>query len=116
MVWWVARSIYVRFVECMATISLKLVTIVTERILKDRLLSEIKTLGAKGYTLTKVMGEGSRGIRASQWEGQNVKIETLVGQAVAEAIVDHVAEHYFEHYAVIVYAQDVSVVRGDKYI
>lgn len=99
----------------MATVTLKLVTIVTERILKDKLLEEIKELGAKGYTTTKVNGEGSRGVRASQWEGQNVKIETLVGPAVAEKIIDYIAEHYFEHYAVIVYAQDVSAVRGTKY-
>ena len=31
-------------------------------------------------------------------------------------IVEHIAEVYFADFAVIVYQQDVEVVRGDKYI
>lgn len=100
----------------MATVTLKLVTIVTERILEDRLLRTITNLGAKGYTLSQVTGKGSRGVRASEWAGPDTRIETLVSPAVAQAIVDHVAREYFEHYAVIVYVQDAEVVRGEKYI
>lgn len=96
--------------------TLRLVTIVAERIVKDRLLREIRHLGAKGYSLIEATGSGSRGVRASEWEGHNVKIETVVSPDVAERIVHHVAEHYFQHYAVIVYQQPVEVVRGDKYI
>lgn len=97
-------------------VSLKLVTIVTERILEDRLLRTLVELGAKGYTLTQATGKGSRGVRASEWEGPDTKIETLVSEDVAQAILDHVADTFFEHYAVIVYVQDAAVVRGEKYI
>jgi len=100
----------------MLTVTLKLVTIVAERVLQERLLRELKELGARGYTLTEVSGEGSRGVRASEWEGHNVKIETIVSPEVADRIIEHIAEHYFQYYAVIVYAQPVEVVRGDKYI
>lgn len=100
----------------MNTVSLKLVTIITERILKDRLTDTIRSLGAKGFTLTDTSGEGSRGVRASEWEGSNVKIETVVSASVADAILEHISEHYFKHHAVIVYTQDIQVVRGDKYI
>ena len=96
--------------------SLKLVTIVAERVIRERLVNDIKEMGAKGYTLTDVKGEGSRGVRASEFEGKNVKIETIVSDAVATLIVDHVAEGYFENYAVIVYVQDAVVVRGTKYV
>ena len=92
-----------------------LITIVSERILRDEILSLVKELGAKGYTLTDVTGEGSRGIRASDWEGKNVKIEMVVNKEVGNSIIEAVSERYFEHYAVIVYAQTVQVVRGDKY-
>ncbi|MGA1495238.1 MAG: P-II family nitrogen regulator, partial [Rhodothermales bacterium] len=61
-------------------------------------------------------GKGSRGVRASEWEGPDTKIEALVSHDVAEKIVDHVADAFFEHYAVIVYVQDAAVVRGEKYI
>ena len=97
-------------------VTLKLVTIVAERILEDRLLRKILELGAKGYTLTQAAGKGSRGVRASEWEGPDTKIETLVSQDVAQKIVDYVADTYFEHYAVIVYVQDAAVIRGDKYV
>jgi nitrogen regulatory protein P-II 2 len=100
----------------MSTVTLRLVTIVTERILSDRLIRDLRALGAKGYTLSKVSGEGSRGIRAAEWEGQNIKIEAVVSPEVASAVMDHLSVHYFEHYAVIVYVQPVEVVRGDKYV
>lgn len=99
----------------MQTVALKLVTIIAEAVLHDRLIREIKNLGAKGYTITQVRGEGSRGVRASEWEGQNVKIETLVSSAVADAILQHLSEHYFPLYAVVAYVQTAEVVRGDKY-
>jgi nitrogen regulatory protein P-II 2 len=94
----------------------KLVTIVAEAILEPQLIREIRELGARGYTMSKTHGEGSRGVRASEWEGGNVKIEAIVGESVAERILAHVAETYFMHYAVIAYVTDVGVVRGDKYV
>lgn len=100
----------------MHTTTLKLVTIVSERILENRLLGMITAKGAKGYTLTEASGKGSRGVRASEWEGPDVRIETLVSPAVAEAILAEIAERFFEHYAVIVFAQDAEVVRGEKYL
>ncbi|MDX1583828.1 MAG: transcriptional regulator [Thermoanaerobaculia bacterium] len=100
----------------MHTVNLKLVTIVTERILEDRLLRVIEKLGAGGYTLTQATGKGSRGVRASEWEGPDTRIEALVSENVADAIVEHIATNFFEHYAVIVYVQDAAVVRGEKYV
>lgn len=100
----------------MQTVALKLVTIVAEAVLEERLLREIRERGARGYTISGVRGEGSRGVRASEWEGQNIKIETLVSAEVADRLLAHLAEHYFVYYAVVAYAQTVEVVRGDKYI
>ena len=95
---------------------LKLVTIVAERLLQERLLAEIKALGVRGYTLTDAHGSGNRGVRASEWEGLNVKIEIVASPETAARLIEHVAATYFEHHAVIVYQQDVEVVRGDKYV
>lgn len=93
-----------------------LVTIVSERILMDELIKLVSENGAKGYTATDVDGEGSRGTRVSDFEGKNIKIEVVVSREVGNKIIDKIAEHYFENYAVIVYANPVKVVRGDKYI
>ena len=89
------------------TTTLKLVTIITERILEKRLLTLVEESGAKGYTLSQVTGRGSRGVRSSEWAGPDTKIEALVNAEVADYIV--------EHYAVIVYVLDANVVRGEKY-
>lgn len=95
---------------------LKLVTIIAERVLRSRLVNEVRTLGARGFTITEVTGEGSRGVRASEWEGSNIKLEVIVPQEVAASIVDHVSSTYFAWHAVIIHVQDVNVVRGDKYL
>jgi nitrogen regulatory protein P-II 2 len=94
---------------------MKRVTVVAEALIAERIQDDILRLGATGYTTTKAEGRGSRGVRASEWEGRNAKIETIVTAAVAEAILHHLAERYFEHFAVIAYAHEVEVVRGDKF-
>ena len=100
----------------MSLIELELVTIISERFLRDEILQLIREKGSKGYTISDVEGEGSRGIRASEWEGKNVKIETIVNNETAKKIIDAISDRYFENYAVIIYSKTVRVVRGDKYI
>lgn len=100
----------------MQTTKLKLVTIIAEAILEDRLLRALKQLGARGYTVGQARGEGTRGVKAIDWEGQNVRVETLVGPDVAQHIMEHVAKSYFADYAVIVYCVDAEVLRSDKYL
>ncbi|MDM7323555.1 MAG: transcriptional regulator [Thermus sp.] len=95
---------------------LKLVTIVAESILEKKLVEEIKRLGAKGYTIVPARGEGSRGMRTLDWEGQNIRLETIVPEEVALRILARLQEAYFPHYAVIAYVENVFVVRGEKYI
>jgi nitrogen regulatory protein P-II 2 len=100
----------------MALTTLKLVTIIAEAVLEPRLLEEIQRLGATGYTLTEVRGEGSRGIRATEFEGKNLRIEVLVAEQTADRILRHLAEEYFPLYAVVAFVADVQVVRGEKYV
>jgi nitrogen regulatory protein P-II 2 len=100
----------------MKLVPLKLVTIVAETVLESYLKDDLKRLGAKGYTLTRCEGQGDRGVRVSDVEGGNIKLETIVSPEVAEAILLHLSGRYFKHYAVIAYLENVEVVRGDKYV
>jgi len=95
---------------------LQKVTIISERFLKDDIIDIIKKNNGKGYTMSDAEGEGSRGIRASEWEGKNVRIEVIASTEITNKILEAVSGQYFENYAVIVFTQDVNVVRGDKYI
>jgi nitrogen regulatory protein PII len=95
--------------------TLQLVVIVAESVLEREIVETVKEAGAKGYTITEARGEGSRGVRATEWEGSNLRLETVVTEPVAETILEAVAERYFAHYAVIAWRHAVSVERGLKY-
>ncbi|MBL8924265.1 MAG: hypothetical protein JNJ54_35780 [Myxococcaceae bacterium] len=95
---------------------LKLVTLVAEPVLEERLTSKLLELGATGFTVTDSRGQGSRGIRASTVPGEGVRIEVVVSADVAAVILQHVKDEYFPSYAVIAWVAEVEVVRGDKYV
>jgi nitrogen regulatory protein P-II 2 len=99
----------------MRTTPRKLITIVAEPVLQDRLIQEIKRLGATGYTLSDASGEGTRGVHMSEWMGRNIRLEIIATPQVAERILEHLAHDYFRDFAVIAYVLDVDVVRGEKY-
>ncbi len=100
----------------MAAARLKLITIVAETILEERLSRELLSLGATGFTASETRGRGSRGIRTGSIPGESIRIEVIVSETVAGKIVSHLSEHYFPHYAVIAWTTDVDVVRGEKYV
>jgi nitrogen regulatory protein P-II 2 len=100
----------------MTAAELTLVTIVAEKVLEAKLERLVKDAGATGYTVTEARGEGSRHQGSHTFEGQNVRIETVVADDVAALILDQIAEHYFAHYGVIAYTTKINVVRGEKYL
>lgn len=99
----------------MKTTNLILVNIIAEDDLETRLLNDLKQLGARGYTIRKVRGEGAHGQRFTQWEGENIKIEVIVDATTADAIGEHLETNYFADFAVIVYLQPVQVLRESKF-
>ncbi|MFC4991963.1 P-II family nitrogen regulator [Rubritalea tangerina] len=96
-------------------VPMKKVTIVAERLLKEPILKLIKQHGSTGYTLIACEGEGSRGVHASDWEGRNIQVETIVSPDNADAILDAVCDGFTDHYAVIAYHSDVIVRRKNKF-
>jgi nitrogen regulatory protein PII len=99
---------------------LKKVVIITESILKDKILDHITSMGAKGYTIDTVCGKGERGIRGDDMPPlgdflRNIKVEVLTTEEIAEKIAISVIEKFFKNYAGIVYMHDVSVIRPEKF-
>lgn len=97
-------------------VRLQKITIVAERLLKDQMIDLVKEEGATGFTLTSVQGEGSRGVRASDWEGNNIRLEIIASRQVADAILDRLAASYFDDFAVIAWLTEVDVLRGNKFV
>ncbi len=95
---------------------LKLVTIVTEQIIREQIVKKILELGAAGCTWHEAQGIGSRGVRSDATLDRNVQIELVCSPATAEAILTYVSRTYFENYACIAWQTDVSVMRGARYI
>lgn len=96
--------------------NLKLVTIIVEAVLEEQIITDIKQVGAKGYTVVGSHGKGTRGMRTGEIPGENIRIETLVSSEVAEKIMENVSTKYFQNYAVVCYVTDAAVLRGEKYI
>ncbi len=96
-------------------IPLKKVTIVTENILREGIIKIIRREGGTGHTITACEGEGSKGIHASDWEGRNIQIETIVNEETANKILSAVSETYMKNYALIAYMSDVVVLRKEKF-
>jgi nitrogen regulatory protein P-II 2 len=100
----------------MNTVTLTLLTIIAEALLKDRLIHEVRRVGAKGFTVTEVSGEGSRQRRVSEILGDNIKIEIITKREIADQILTILQRDFFPRYAVIATMSDVQVVREDKYV
>lgn len=95
---------------------IQLVTIITLDVLEKELTDFIKSIGAKGYTVSEAKGEGLSAIRESEWEGKNVRIETLVSEEIAEKILEHLIKNYFEKYKTICFIQEVKILRREKFL
>ncbi|MCU0384094.1 MAG: hypothetical protein MUF68_08505 [Cyclobacteriaceae bacterium] len=88
-----------------------LLTIIAEEALANAIEKEIETLGAKGYTLYQVSGKSPSAKRDNQWEGENIKIETIVSEDTCQKILKHLEQKYFDRFALIVFYHPVQVVR-----
>lgn len=94
----------------------RIITIIAEEELEDRLVHQLKELGATGYTVARVRGEGSYRARTSEWEGENIRLETIADIATADRIVTILAERYFDHHSFIISVISAQVVRGSKFV
>jgi|SRR5579863_4934646 nitrogen regulatory protein P-II len=98
-----------------ATVPMKRVVIIGDETVEYRLVKEIRSIGASGYTYCLVHGEGEKGERPRHAEPANAKIEVICTTEIADQILEHVAENYFKDYAMIAFVDDVRVVRGEKF-
>ena len=96
---------------------LKLVTVVGESLIMEDVAQRGVELGATGYTMSEVIGHGSRSARnvGSTGGAKTLKVEFVVAAEVAAKIVEDVSHEYFEHYAIIAWLSDVAVMRREHY-
>jgi nitrogen regulatory protein P-II 2 len=99
----------------MANVNFKLVTMISEPVLSNSLVITIRSLGATGFTMTDVRGEGSGEKRSGEVPNEKVKIEVVADADLAKKIMAEIAENYFANYSLIVYSSDIQVIRHEKF-
>ena len=93
----------------------KLLTVVCEGALESRLIKDLQSLGAKGYTVTDAHGTGPRNQRNSDLEGGNIRLEVVTDEVTLAKFIERLQSDYFPNYAVSVWVADVEVLRQDRY-
>jgi nitrogen regulatory protein PII len=95
---------------------MKLVTIVCEAYAREPVTALLREVGAQGWTLFTVEGEGARGGRPADIpEFANIQIEVVVRPEVATVVLERLARDFFRRYAMIAYEADVRVLRTGKF-
>lgn len=96
--------------------TMKLVTIICESVLEERVIEILRECGAHGHTAFPVRGSGNQGERSADiMECGNVQIEVIAKPSVAEAMLQKLRTELFSAYAMIAYESDVRVMRPDKF-
>jgi len=93
----------------------KLVVVVVEAGLEQRLSKDVVAKGAKGFTITHANGIGPRNQRAGDLEGGNIRLETVVPEEISNNILELLKTSYFPHYACSAWVSDVQILREDRY-
>ncbi len=91
------------------------VTIIAEAVLEQRLVRDVQAVGAQGWTVSNARGQGTGSVRASEWEGANLRLETLVAPEVADLVLDLLVRDYLPHFAVVAWTSPVQFLRGDPH-
>jgi nitrogen regulatory protein P-II 2 len=97
---------------------LKLVTVIGESLIMRDIAEKGVKLGATGFTITQVEGDGPRSSQNVEIApgGKTLKVEFVVPTDVATTILTHISEEYFEHYSIVAWLSDVMVIRGALYL
>ena len=95
---------------------MKLVTIVCEAYAKEAVTKLLRDVGAHGYTLFPVEGDGSRGKRPADIpEFANIQIEVIVQTEVAGKLLHRLGQDLFPRFGMIAFESDVRVLRPEKF-
>ena len=95
---------------------MKLVTIICESVLEERIVELLRECGAHGHTAFDVRGSGRQGKRSADLvESGNVQIEVIVKSSVATAVLERLHQEFFAAYAMVAYESEVHVMRPEKF-
>ncbi len=100
----------------MTTHPAKLVTINCEALAREPLKKLLTEVGAHGYTLFTVEGEGSKGRRTAEiQEFANIQVEVILTDAVSQRLLARLENEFFPKFAMVAYEREIRVLRAQKF-
>lgn len=95
---------------------MKLVTIICEAHARETVTKLLREIGANGWTLFCVEGDGSQGPRPADIpEFANIQIEVIMKPEVSSELLERLSRDYFPRFAMVAFESDVRVLRQDKF-
>lgn len=95
---------------------MKLVTIICEALARSSVVELLEDIGANGFTLFAVEGQGAQGSRVADIEEfGNIQIEVVLQPEQAMTLLEHLERDFFARFAMIAYATDIDVIRSSKF-
>ncbi len=92
----------------------RLVTVIAEAVLEERLLADLRRWGVGGLTLVRAEGDPF-GSRVGDVAGAFLRVESVVSEEVAERVLGGLAATYLPRFKVVAFDHAVRVVRAAKY-
>ena len=92
----------------------RLVTVIAEAVLEERLLADLRRWGVGGLTVVRAEGDPF-GSRVGDVAGAFLRLECVVGDEIAQRVLAGLASGYLQRFKVVAYDHPVRVVRGTKY-
>ncbi|KPK12014.1 MAG: transcriptional regulator [Acidithiobacillales bacterium SG8_45] len=94
----------------------KLVTIITNDVLEDKLVACVRNRGASGYTILRARGAGSSGEQTGMLDiDTNIKLHVILPPDRMSGLLDDLERLMKQGYHLTVYVSDVSVMGPEKY-
>lgn len=94
----------------------KMLTIVVEASIERAVLRDLERAGVTGFTSVEARGFGQHGRREGDWdESRSVRIETICEDEQALGLAHALLERFGRDYAIVVWLQEVEVLRGSKF-
>jgi nitrogen regulatory protein P-II 2 len=101
----------------MATVSAKLVTIVTTSEAESTITKALRSFGVRGFTVLRARGVGEHGIQSGGFfGGENIVLHVVASPAIAAQILTWVEDSLVKSAPAIAYAGDVEAVPGTIFV
>jgi nitrogen regulatory protein PII len=94
----------------------KMVQVIANAALESRIKKSITKVGASGYTLFDVRGDGDTGFQSGQLEGEtNILFMIVISKKLYEPLVEEFSKYTNKGHHLMVFSSDVEVMTASKF-